>query len=174
MNSLFLYLFYHGPKVELMINGGPSMVTANIGEFLALTFKESENEFFFTTCLKQTMVRSIGVRTPIRGLNLHYSDTFQPPIVRNWNPIAASLEYIADWKNKNASDLADSHQPPGSWDVACTYIVPVVRSVFGMGSKTNMYFLDNIPGPCAISTNNDAQIARLDEAEFLANRSWNA
>lgn len=82
----FLFQFYGGPIIGMEINGGNALVVPTMDKFIAFTYQQSDTEFFITTCLDHSIVRKLKANLPAKTFNLHCSESFKRPKVRNWNP----------------------------------------------------------------------------------------
>lgn len=114
--------------------------------FLAFPFKESDTEYFVTTCLTMNEIHDMELEIPTQGFNLHYDRKFAVPRVRNWNPVKQASVYCEAWDKKVEVTQVARPLSEKSWHRAAGFIKEVAVKQ-GHGSGSHIQFLDDVPGP---------------------------
>ncbi len=145
--SDLLMIFFGGPRIALPVGPGRAFIAQTGNSILAFPYKESEDEFFITTCLTINEMNSLEMELPPQAFNFHYGPAFTPPRVRNWLPTAEMREIYKRWKNKVPLSRPDTPLPNQRWARMASWIRDLdEREGHGPGSR--ICFVDNIPGPC--------------------------
>jgi len=164
----FLYLFFGSPIVGMSINNGKALVVSNIDEFLAFTYEVTDTKYIITTCLDQSIVHSLKLHLPAKAFNLHYSESFVRPKIRNWNPLGVMFNYEDKWAEKKPLEPLALPPLPEDWATKCRNIIPMARRTFGHGADSQLFFLDDLPGPLTIELPPGQVLTQFNEAAFLS------
>jgi hypothetical protein len=144
--SNFLMAFYGTPLIALPIGTGYGMILSYGESLLALTFKETDKEFFFTTCLTINEINSLSIEVPPRAFNLHYNPEFTRPRIRNWFPTKWMTQHYRRWQNKVPLPPPLEIDPKNTWSKTAQWVANLTRDK-GHGPGSRICFGDNIPGP---------------------------
>ena len=167
----FLDIFLHSNVIGMSINHGDALILPNHDEFLAFTYRKSPTEYFITTCLSQNEVYALKVALPAKTFNLHYGESFTRPKVRNWNPLAEMFKYEAQWTERKPVESIELPCYKMDWSARCKDMANFVR-LAGHNGKSELLFLDNIPGPNTIEVYPGQTVPMFDEVAFLAEQSF--
>lgn len=152
----------------MSINNGEALILPNLDAFLAFTYRESETELFVTTCLSLNEINELKVRLPSRAFNLHYGESFSEPTIRNWNPLAAMLDYEKQWQQKQPLMPIEILDFDKDWSKQCRKVKFIVDKRMGHSADSKLVFLDDIPGPYSIDMKAGETNQKFNESEFIA------
>jgi hypothetical protein len=143
----FLRAFYSAPLIAISVGPGRAFVTDYEDSILAFTYKESDTEFFITTCLTVNEINTLELESPPRVFNFHYGETFTPPRVRNWKPSVNMMALYSRWQKKCQLKPPEPPLQKSEWH-RIGYCVKdyVIKKGHAPGSR--LCFIDNIPAPC--------------------------
>ncbi len=162
--SDLLMTFFGGAKISLPVGPGRAFVTRFDDSILAFPYKESEHEFFITTCLTINEMNSLQMELPPQTFNFHYGPAFTRPRIRNWIPTAEMREVYKRWQNKIPLSPSDPPLPNQRWARMASWIRDLdEREGHGPGSR--ICFVDNIPGPCEVTYLPGETEPQFDELE---------
>jgi hypothetical protein len=146
-----LLAFYGNNLIGLPVGPGRAFVMAYNDSILGFTYKESEDEYFLTTCLTVNEMSSLREETPVRAYNFHYGEAFTEPADRR-EPTGAMRDYIEIWRrrtpfsNAAAKTKAVAKEQRLRWSNLAQRIRDVVL-IEGHGPGSEIEFMDFIPGP---------------------------
>lgn len=166
--SSFLLHFLSGQFVAAPVNGGRAflMPADNEGGFLAFPFKESETEFFITTCLTMKEIHDLVLELPAQGFNFHYDRTFTAPKVRHWNVVQRAKDFYEAWDRKHVVRFRARAIPDKNWYRAASFLKEMAIGR-GEGPGSQVVFLDDVPGPSMAKYKPGVTPGRWDElAEY--------
>lgn len=146
--SNFLLVFYGTPFISMGVGQGRAFILAYHNSILAFTYRETDGEFFVTTCLTVREMNSLKVELPPRALNLHYGPAFVRPKIRNWIPTAHMMSLYHCWRDKVLPPPAAS-TPCKSWQRSAALIKDTATQ-WGHGPGSRLCFVDNLPGPAVL------------------------
>lgn len=158
-----LFCFMSGQCIAGPVNGGRAFLIA-FGEgdtFLAFPFKESESEYFITTCLSMKEVHAMESEFSTEAFNFHYDRPFTMPTERNWTPPKRMIACFKAWSNKVETKIGLRPSSEKNWYRVASFLK-------GSAEKRGRYrpgwvlqFVDNIPGP---------SVAEIEPGELK--KSW--
>jgi len=164
--SELLLTFFGGTLVAMRTGASRSFVVTFGDSLLAFPFKESADEFFITTCLSINELPSLEIELPPFVVNLHYSDTFALPKLRNWSPTLTVQERHARWRRKSPLPPAEPMAKELSWGNIAYWIRDEERRQ-GHGDGSRLVFQDHIPGPNVFDFKPGEQEPLGDDLQFL-------
>jgi hypothetical protein len=147
-----LMAFFGCELISLPVGPGRAFITHFDGSILAFTFKETDDEYFITTCLTVNEMNSLREETPVRAYNFHYGETFTPPAERTTDPVADMHEAYRLWqerapfKGNFAPQRRPAQKPEPNWSAVAQRIREIAL-VDGHGPGSHIEFRDYIPGP---------------------------
>lgn len=147
--TFLLLTFYGCPVISVPVGPGRAFLVLYFESVLAFTYQETDTEFLITTCLTIHEMNSLSLELPPKTLNLHYGSTFTKPQVRNWLPPQWAVNLHSRWERK--LPLPPPMQLPkgANWPyMACLIKETIIKEGHGPGS--DLWFLDDIPGPADI------------------------
>ncbi len=147
--SNLLVTFFGAPMISLPVGPGRAFVTPVEKSLLAFTYKETDTEFFITTCLTIHEIHSMKLEVPPVAGTLHYGENYTRPAIRNWVPIQLMKTLYDAWERKNPLPAPPPHDPKRNWHRMASWIKDIVVNA-GHGPGTRLRFLDQIPGPCVV------------------------
>ena len=162
--SELLITFFGGAKISLRVGSGPAFVVPFDNSILAFPYKESETEFFITTCLTINEINSMELEAPPGTYNFHYGPAFTRPRIRNWIPTSAMLEVYNRWQKKVPLGPPTAHRLEQRWARVASWIRDLEERS-GHGPRSRIAFVDNIPGPCEVTYLPGQTEPRFDELE---------
>lgn len=162
--SAFLLHFLSGQFVAAPVNGGRAflMPADNEGGFIAFPFKESESEFFITTCLTMKEIHDLVLELPTQGFNFHYDRPFTAPKVRHWNVVKRASDFCEAWDRKHVVRFRARSIADKNWYRAASFLKKIMTDQ-GHGPGSQIYFLDDLPGPSMADYKPGATPGRWDE-----------
>jgi hypothetical protein len=144
---IFLLLLFGSPAVSMPVGPGRALVIPYQKTLLALTYTETDTEYFFTSCLTVHQINSLVLETPVQPVNLHYGPAFTRPPFRNTCPALWAAQVYERWQRKEP--LPPPEKRPtflSDWHRLAYHIKPqVIKHGHGPGSRIS--FADYIPGP---------------------------
>ena len=146
-----LLAFYGNNLIGLPVGPGRAFVMGYHDSILGFTYKETEDEYFLTTCLTVNEMSSLREETPVRAYNFHYGEAFTEPADRQ-EPTAAMQEYIEIWRRRTPFSeaalkrKAAAKKQSESWPWLAQRIRDIVL-IEGHGPGSELEFMDFIPGP---------------------------
>jgi hypothetical protein len=146
--SLMLFCFMGGQCIAAPVNGGRAFLMPfdGVDTFLAFPYKESESEYFITTCLSMKEVNHLEQEFPTEAFNFHYDREFIVPEKRNWTPPNRMIVSHKAWKNKVEANGRLSPIPEMSWHRVASFMKEVFLKQ-GHQTGSELRFLDDVPGP---------------------------
>jgi len=177
--SNFLLVFYGTPFVSMPVASSRAFVLQYYDSILAFTYKETEDEFFVTTCLTPNEMNSLQVELPPHTMNLHFGETFVRPKIRTWIPTQWMAELHNRWRNKVPMP------PPANfkrnnfrdWKHLALFVKDAAR-ISGHGPGSRLSFLDDIPGPAVMESKPGQAPMAFDELAAYKihdpGRDWDA
>jgi hypothetical protein len=166
--SYFLIIFFGSPGLSMPVGPGHAVIMSCGKSMLAFTYKESETEFFITTCLTINEMNSLGVEMPPRTLTPHYGSAFTRPRVRHWLPASWMLDFYKCWERKVPLDPPLPRLPASpkfNWHWVAHLMRDNVKSK-GHGPGSRLIFNDHIPGPCMLELIPGQSEPRVNEVEI--------
>jgi len=149
--SQLLSAFYGNNLIGLPVGAGRAFVMGYQDSILAFTYKESDDEYFLTTCLTVNEMSSLRAESPVRAYNFHYGAAFTEPAGRP-EPVQNMAAYLEIWRRRTPFTVA-----PGIRDrtkrnlrrewAALAQRVRDIDLVDGHGPGSEIAFMDYIPGP---------------------------
>ncbi len=168
LTNLFKVVF-GSPAVLMLCNETPCFVYGCDKSIIALPVRDSDtdNEFFFPTCLSINEINKLEMLTPTPAYALHYESDYTMPTVRNWNPIEKAAACFDVWTRK----VQPSPPPPTradnmSWSDMGHKITDVAKDQ-GHGEGSQIVFFDQTPGPCTIKLVPGNQELRYTDLDWL-------
>jgi hypothetical protein len=163
--SNFLLTFYGSPIISMPTGPGRAFILPYLESILALTYKETESEFFVTTCLTINEMNSLEREMPPHAHNPHYGPAFSRPRIRNWFPLTWMIDLYERWERKVGLPSLTVQSRVDDWREMACWIKDVLKQRdHGPGSR--VYFMDNIPGPCCLEVRPGEAEPRYDEVEI--------
>jgi hypothetical protein len=145
--SYFLCSIFGSFYISMPVGAARACVLSYFDSLLAFTYTETDEEFFFTTCLTVNEINSLTPELPPQPLNLHYGQAFTRPTIRNWIVIGQMKMLYELWKAKKPFTVPNQTLPPGlSWKKLASFVRDVAAKE-GYGPGTELHFLDDIPCP---------------------------
>ena len=147
-----LMIFFGCEVISLPVGPGRAFIIGYDGYILAFTYKETDDEYFITTCLTVNEMSSLREESPVRAYNFHYGENFTEPAERTLRPDDDMREYIQLWQRRApfkgtfAPKSTDAKKKPFDW----RYVAPRIREITlidGHGPGSRIEFRDYIPGP---------------------------
>jgi hypothetical protein len=144
----FLLVFYGAPLISMPVGKSRAFVLQYFDTVLAFTYKETDGEFFITTCLTVNEMNSLQLELPPHTLNLHYGDAFARPKLRNWIPTTYAAELHKRWQSKiPVPPPADNSMKAFRGWKHLAQFVKDAAIIGGHLPGLRLCFLDHIPGP---------------------------
>ena len=146
-----LMAFYGNNLIGLPVGPGRAFIMAYNDSILGFTYKESEDEYFLTTCLTVNEMSSLREETPVRAYNFHYGESFTEPADRK-EPTGTMRDYIEIWRrrtplsDKPVKVRAENKKRRTGWPWLAQRIRDIVM-IEGHGPGSEIEFMDFIPGP---------------------------
>jgi hypothetical protein len=146
-----LQAFYGNNLIGLPVGPGRAFVMRYHDSILAFTCKETEDEYFLTTCLTVNEMSSLREERPVRAYNFHYGESFTEPGDRP-EPVGIMQEYIEIWRRRTPfKAVAQVRVGPKKdrrmgWADVAQRIRDIVL-IEGHGPGSEIAFVDFIPGP---------------------------
>jgi hypothetical protein len=146
-----LVSFYGNNLIGLPVGPGRAFIMGYRDSILGFTYKETEDEYFLTTCLTVNEMSSLREETPVRAYNFHYGEAFTEPADRR-EPTGTMREYIEIWRRRTPfSDAAlkanaAKKEQPQRWSQTAQRIRDIVL-IEGHGPGSQIEFMDFICGP---------------------------
>jgi hypothetical protein len=164
--SAFLLHFLSGQFVAAPVNGGRAflMPADEEGGFIGFPFKESETEFFITTCLTMKEIHDLVLELPTQAFNFHYDRPFTAPKVRHWNVVRRASDFCNAWDRKHVAQFRARPIPDKNWYRAASFLKGIITEQ-GHGPGSQIYFLDDVPGPSMAEYKPGVKPGRWDELE---------
>ncbi len=144
--SILLTVIFGSPVIASQVGLGRAFLYPYCDSILAFPFKETDDEYFVTTCLTVNEINSLALEFPTEAHNLHYQLPFTRPRVRNWFPPANARHLHRVWRNKVPLPPAANLRLPTSWSTQAHTVADHMRAA-GHGPGSSMRFVDGIPGP---------------------------
>ena len=163
--SNFLIGFFGTPLLALPIGTGHALIVAYFESLLALTFKETEKEFFITTCLTINEINSLLLEVPPRAFNFHYHPEFTRPKIRNWIPTEWMKNLYKRWQAKVPLPSARASLAKKHWHRVAHWVQGNEQKN-GHGPGSRLCFMDNIPGPALLPMRSNQYEPRIDELDM--------
>jgi hypothetical protein len=145
-----LLTFFGGAMIGLPVGPGRAFILCCDDSILAFPYKESEDEFFITTCLTTNEINSLGQELPPQAFNFHYGPAFTQPSIRHWIPTARMCEAHKCWNRKAPLPKPHVGLPDQRWARMASWMRDIVERQ-GHGPGSRLAFVDNIPGPCEVT-----------------------
>lgn len=161
----FLNILFNSCVVGMKVNRGEALILPQHNEFLAFTYRKDPSEYVITTCLSKEEVYDLKTQLPAKTFNFHYGESFQPPKVRNWNPLADMVRYEAEWRNKKPLEPVGFSYDK-EWSEICNNFIHAMRDA-GYTGDSKLHFIDDIPGPHTLATKPGQSLLKFDAA-YLA------
>jgi hypothetical protein len=173
--SYLLLAFYGTPIVSMPVGKSPAFVIQWHDSMLAFTYKETADEFLLTTCLTVNEINSLERRYPAYAYNLHFGEAFTKPRLRTWLPTHWMDDIHSRWQRK-IQPPPPMERPTGlvgkkleNWHWRGHQVKDgVVGDGHGPGSQ--IFFTDQIPGPCIIEIKPGQTVPAIDEVAIL--KAW--
>src|SRR5664280_509439 len=146
-----LLSFYGNNLLGLPVGPGRAFIMGYHDSILAFTYKETEDEYFLTTCLTVNEMSSLREETPVRAYNFHYGEAYTEPAGRR-EPTGAMQEYIEIWRRRAPfTPVVPVRVGPKKdrrmrWSELAQRIRDTVL-IEGHGPGSEIEFMDFIPGP---------------------------
>jgi hypothetical protein len=164
--SNLLHSFYARSVLALPVGPGYGLIFNHAGSILAFPFKETDAEFFITTCLTTNEINTLRQEFPPRALNFHYGETFVRPTIRHWLPTEWMLEFCKIWERKvPLPPLAPTNEAQVNWPLAASRLKDVFTAS-GHGPGSRVMFLDQVVGPCVFDRRPGEAEPRIVEADL--------
>ena len=144
--SLLLNCLLQGQILALPVNGGRAFIAGFGDSFLAFPFKESDSEYFITTCLSAKEVHALDPELPPQAFNFHYGRAFTSPVVRTWLPLNVLLNVYNSWEAKKPVEPILKPISEKNWYRLASFMKDVaIKQGHGPGSQ--LRFVDDVFGP---------------------------
>jgi len=132
------------------INTGRAFVVPYFNSLLAFTYKETDDEYFITTCLTVRELHGLVLENPAQVAYLHYGPAFTPPSdTSNWKAQPEAERLYRIWKDQVT--LKRNDVPPGPENTWNRYAALIRRvTELDHGLDTRMEFIHQIHGPGTI------------------------
>ena len=146
-----LMAFYGNNLIGLPVGPGRAFIMAYNDSILGFTYKETEDEYFLTTCLTVNEMSSLREERPVRAYNFHYGESFTEPADRP-EPVGTMQDYIEIWRRRTPfKAVAQIRVGPKKdrrmgWSEMAQRIRDVIL-IEGHGPGSEIEFMDFIPGP---------------------------
>ncbi len=166
--SEFLLTFFGSAHTSLPVPHGRAFIMAHNESLLAFTYKETETEYFVTTCLTVNELHGLKPELPTRAHNFHYELPFTSPRVRHWLPFHEMCGLFQRFRRKTrlTENFFTPHKKVARWfDMAGWMLEEEKRGILSPG--TRLEFLDGIPGPNTIQASPKEVFGAFDETEIL-------
>jgi len=95
--SKLLSAFYGNNLIGLPVGSGRAFIMTYQDSILAFTYKESDDEYFLTSCLMVNEINSLRAESPVRAYNFHYGEAFTEPANRP-QPVQNMAAYLEIWR----------------------------------------------------------------------------
>lgn len=142
-----LMAFYGTDLIGMPVGAGRAFVVGYHDSILAFTYKESDEEYFLTTCLTVNEINSLRAERPVQQFHFHYGETFTAP-ANCPEPVAEMEHYLELWKQR--APLAADHGGGNKYGNNWPYLAQRVRDIAlvqGHGPGSQVLFENLIPGP---------------------------
>ena len=172
-----LLTFYGTPMISVPLAGGRAFFVSLPPSLAAFPYKESEHEFFITTCLTIDQLHSFEVEFPPHAYNWHYDPVFTPPSVRHWSPTAAMAAFRKIWEHK--APIPEQKEAPKSipWSRMAQWLPEISRRE-GHGPGSRIRFTDGVCGPSEVVYLPDQAEPAINELDgykkAIPNQDWDA
>jgi hypothetical protein len=161
-----LLCFFGGLVIALPVGPSRAFILEYADSILAFTYKESDTEYFITTCLTVKEMNSLKLEIPPQAFNLHYGTAFTQPKVRNWIPMDRMRKHYQRWQNRVELPAPAPRIDKKEWHRVCACLKDIETKA-GHGPGSRMCFVDNIPGPCSLQIQPGHRELQYDELEML-------
>ena len=146
-----LLAFYGNNIIGLPVGPGRAFIMAYHDSILGFTYKETEDEYFLTTCLTVNEMSSLREETPVRAYDFHYGEAFTEPADRK-EPIKAMKDYIEIWRQRTpfSDDALKTKAAAKEKRLPWSRLAQRIRDIIlieGHGPGSEIEFVDYIPGP---------------------------
>ncbi len=143
-----LMAFYGSNLIGLPVGPGRAFILGYRDSILGFTYKETEDEYFLTTCLTVNEMSSLREETPVRAYHFHYGEAFTEPAGCENNTVAMR-DCLEIWRQRTPfSDPAPAQKTktPTPWTWTAQRIRDVVL-IEGHGPGSEIEFMHHVPGP---------------------------
>jgi hypothetical protein len=146
-----LMAFYGNNLIGLPVGPGRAFIMGYRDSILGFTYKETDDEYFLTTCLSVNEMSSLREETPVRAYHFHYGEAFTEPADCK-EPVEAMRDYIEIWRRRtpfNTTALktkAAAKERRLRWSELAQRIRDIVL-IEGHGPGSEIEFTNFIPGP---------------------------
>ncbi|MDB6024394.1 MAG: hypothetical protein JWM68_617 [Verrucomicrobiales bacterium] len=164
--SNFLISFFGSPIIAMPVGPGRAFIVSYLGSILAMTYTETPDEYFITTCLTINEINSLSLELPPHAINLHYDLPYRRPKMRNWGPTNLMLEFHRCWERKVLPTMPKcgaKDQKANWYEIAHFARDNKKKEGHALGSQ--IQFADGIPGPLALEALPGQQFVSYDEME---------
>ena len=149
--SKLLSAFYGNNLIGLPVGSGRAFVMNYLDSILAFTYKESDDEYFLTTCLTVNEMSSLRAESPVRAYNFHYGEAFTEPADRR-EPVQNMAAHLETWRRRTPFTPVRSLAVRTKKDLrrewaALAQRVRDIALIAGHGPGSEIAFVDHIPGP---------------------------
>ncbi|MBA4148167.1 MAG: hypothetical protein H0X66_08625 [Verrucomicrobia bacterium] len=144
--SMFLIVFFGSTPISMTVGNGRAFICLCLDSILAFTYRESDTEYFITTCLTVNEINHLKPDDIPQAFNFHYGPEFTKPKLRHWQPSEDVVEMMKLWEKKAQLGPMVKCPPKHKWGYEASWVRDKLRANFhGPGSR--MMFLDYVPGP---------------------------
>jgi hypothetical protein len=175
--SFFLIAFFGGPIVSMPVGPSRAFILSYLDSILALTYKETDAEFFVTTCLTINEIHSLEREMPPCVYNLHYGPAFVKPRIRNWIPTQWMMRLHNCWQRKIPLPPPRDSKTKPAWSWLANWARDHEKKE-GHGPGSRFVFTDHIPGPLAQKLRPNETEEQYDELavykQILPKYDWDA
>jgi hypothetical protein len=161
---LFLVALYGSFPISVTIGPGRAIILSYESSILAFTYEETDSEYILTTCLTINEIHQWKPELPPLAMNFHYGPEFVQPRIRTWAPTSFLSDYLKIWTRKQPIEKREpsKNKKPFDWHwLAYWSRDHAIKKGHGPGS--NLYFLDHIPGPFALTLLPGKRAPQYDE-----------
>jgi hypothetical protein len=145
--SVFLLQFYTQSPIQMTVGRSKAFVIPYRDSMLAFTYKETEEEFFITTCLTTKEINRLEILAPVEGYNLHYGSSFVKPRLRNWSPLLTAMQCQKRWEARVPPPPPYAPANKAAWSDKASKIKDAMVAQ-GHGPGSHICLVDHISGPC--------------------------
>lgn len=164
--SFLLLAFFGTPIIALPVGPGLAFMVTYLESILAFPFELENNELVITTCLTINEMNSLERQLPPLVFNPHYGETCPVPRLRHWLPTKWMMDIYERWERKVPLPPPNPEKPKRmTWHWTAQRIKDG-EAHKGHGPGTNFFFLDHVPGPCAMEYLPGQPEPRVDELKF--------